>query len=233
MAQPASEAREALIGLTAITQDELRTVLEELRRMGLSADQARDALLDLLPGLAGEYHMAASALAADWFDDVREAAEVRGVFVAEPVPPPESARWEALVRWGVDPLYAAEPDWVTTFTKLVGGLQRGVADGHRLTVVENSRRDPQAAGWRRVGVGDNCGFCRMLIDRGAVYTDDTATFRSHDHCNCAASPAYDDRVVKVSREPYRQSLQRPRTDEALRRRNQAAYNYIAKQYGDN
>lgn len=226
MAQPASEAREALVGLTAITQDEMASVLREFRVAGLSAEQVRDALADLLPGLGTEYHLAASALAADWFDDLREQAEAPGRYIAEPVEPPTPARWTALARWGVDPLFAAEPDWTSALALLAGGMQRTVADGHRLTVVENSLRDPRASGWSRVGVGDNCGFCNMLIDRGAVYTDASVTFRSHDNCNCAASPTWDDRIVKVSREPFRQS-QRNRSDATREADNARAREFIA------
>jgi hypothetical protein len=30
----------------------------------------------------------------------------------------------------------------------------------------------------------------MLIGRGAVYSEATADFQSHDHCNCQAEPAW-------------------------------------------
>lgn len=226
MAQPASEAREALVELTRITQAEVAEVVAEFRRAGLNPEQTRDALLDLLPALGAEYNLAASALAADWYDDVRDAAEVRGYYRAEPVAPPTPARWEALARWGVDPLFGVAPDWQAATALLAGGLQRSVADGHRLTVVENSLRDPKAAGWQRVGVGDNCGFCRMLIDRGHVYTEASVTFRSHDHCNCAASPSFADNVVKVSTEPFKQS-QRNRSDATKRADNARAREFIA------
>src|SRR5690606_19466088 len=98
----------------------------------------RDALLDLLPEFGTEYHLAAAALAADWYDDLREAEAVRGRFRAEPVVSPTPARWEALVRWAVEPLFRPEPDWDGALTFLEGGTQRTVADGHRLTVVENT-----------------------------------------------------------------------------------------------
>lgn len=229
MASLASEARSGLLDLVHLALRDLNGAAARLRAM--PADQARDALMEIVAAIGDTYGDAAAALAADYFDAAREAAAVRGRFRAAPADPPTPARWEALVRWGVDPLYADEPDWSTTLVKLAGGLQRTVADQHRLTIVRNSIADPQARGWRRVGVGENCPFCRMLIDRGGVYTEAGVTFRSHDHCNCAASPTWDDRVVKVSREPYRQS-KRNRSDATKAADNRRAREYIAENYGD-
>lgn len=219
----ASEARQGVIDLTALAVADLRAVWTELA--DLPPEQVRDGLADVLPVIGDTYGVAAAALAADWFDDAREAAGAGGYYRAEPAPDVEQARWLALARWGVDPLFAEQPDPDAVLSRVTGGLQRTVADRHRLTVVDNSIRDPQASGWKRVGVGGNCGFCRMLIDRGHVYTEASVTFRSHDHCNCAASPSWAPNVTKVSREPYRQS-QRNRSEATKRADNQRAYAFI-------
>jgi len=226
----ASEARQALIDLATLTRRELFEIWQALAGIE-DAAVLRDALMEIIPALGDEYGAAAAALAADWYDDLRAEAGVAGRFLAEPVALPDRGRYESLVRWGVSPLFAAEPDRAASLTLIEGGLQRTVADQHRLTVVENTKRDSQAKGWRRVGVGGSCGFCRMLIDRGHVFTEESVTFRSHDHCNCAASPTWDDNVVKVSTAAYEQSTNRPRSNEARRKRNQAAYAYIREQYG--
>jgi hypothetical protein len=68
-------------------------------------------------------------------------------------------------------------------------MQRRIANVSRYTVAESSVADPGATGWQRVGAG-SCAFCRMLIGRGAVYTEAGADFASHDHCNCSAVPAF-------------------------------------------
>ena len=221
----AAEQRQAVADLTSLARRDLDAFWRLLE--GLSAEQVRDALMDVLPELGDAYGDAAAALAADWYEDVREASQARGSFSPVLASPPEPARWEALARWGVAPLFAEQPDAATALAKVAGGLQRSIADQHRLTVVESSVADPAASGWRRVGVGDSCGFCRMLIDRGHVYTEATSTFRSHDNCNCAASPSFAPNVVKVSREPYEQS--RRRRSEADKARTRA---YIAEHYGD-
>lgn len=223
-----SEARDVLAGLSALAVADLSAVFAKLE--GASADEVRDALMEALPGIGDAYGLAAGSMAAYWYEDLREQSGVPGAFAADPAEPVGPARWESLTRWGVSPLYGPSADPGAALELLSGGLQRTVADRHRLTIVDNSIRDPRSSGWKRVGVGDNCGFCRMLIGRGAVYTDATVTFRSHDRCNCAASPTWAPNVVKISKEPYRQS-QRNRSDETKSRDNERAKEYIAENYG--
>jgi hypothetical protein len=229
VATSAAEARRALQTLTALAKRDLLALWAALD--GLSAQQTRDALTDLLPALGDRYGDAAAALAADWYEELRDAAEARGRFTPVLAQAPDAGRWESLAGWAVGPLFGATPDRAGALTLLAGGLQRSIADQHRLTVVQSSAEDPAASGWRRVGVGENCGFCRMLIDRGHVYTEASVTFRSHDHCNCAASPEFASNVVKVSREPYRQS-QKTRNDATKAKDNARAYDFIAEHYGE-
>lgn len=77
-------------------------------------------------------------------------------------------------------------------------------------VTETALADPQATGWRRVGDGDSCAFCRMLIGRGEVYSEAGVTFASHDRCGCEAEPAYGD-GERVSVKQYTAS-KRKQTD---------------------
>lgn len=162
--------------------------LSALWRQVSTPDQARDALLDVLPGLTASYGAASATLSANWYDDLRDLIEAKGRFRAIPAVI-GTAGAEELARWGVEPLYAAEPDWSSARTLIAGGLQRRIANGSRYTVAGSAVADPAARGWRRTGSG-GCGFCAMLIGRGAVYTEATADFASHDHCGCAAEPAW-------------------------------------------
>jgi hypothetical protein len=68
-------------------------------------------------------------------------------------------------------------------------VQLETARPYRETITTNRRRDPQAAGWRRVAEG-GCKFCRMLAGRGEVYKADTARFASHPNCHCTAQPVF-------------------------------------------
>lgn len=229
MATLASEARQGLIDLTTLARRELFGLWRELSDM--PAGDLLDALLAILPIIGEEYGSAASSLAADWYDDERDRAGVRGVFVAEPAALPTAGRWESLANWALrGPLSDPDADRASSLALVEGGLQRTIADQHRLTVVDNTKRDKAAKGWRRVGVGDNCAFCRMLIDRGAVYTQAGALFKSHDHCNCMAAPAFT-MTGAVSAVAYEQSKARPRSEKARKAKNQRVYAYLRENYG--
>lgn len=167
---------------------DLRTLsLAELGRLWRLLDignvpGTRDALIELLPAVGEKYGSMAGAVGADYYDAARDAAGARGRFTAQPAPLPTPARWEALARWGVDPLLGADPDAAAALARISGGLVRSVLDGARDTVTDNAVRDPAAYGWQRVTRADGCSFCRMLSSRGAVFRDSTVRFASHDNC---------------------------------------------------
>lgn len=146
--------------------------------------QAETALRDILPALIDTYGAAAAALAADWYDDTRDEAGARRLFTAIPAEIPEVGA-QALVGWAL----ATATDMDALQTLIAGGTQRRIANFARMTVSGSSVADPSARGWKRVGAGE-CEFCRMLIGRGAVYTEASVDFPAHDHCNCAAAPAW-------------------------------------------
>lgn len=175
--------------------------LRDLWRSLVTPEDVRDALMTGLPGLVALYGSAAAALAADWYDDVRDELEIDGRFRAIVADLPDIGRTDSLARWGIDPLFGAEPDVKATQTLLEGGLQRIITDLSRDTITQSALADPQALGWQRIGRGEgDCAFCRMLIARGAVYTEATVDFASHDHCDCIAVPAFGGRELPVK--PY-------------------------------
>lgn len=189
----------------------LRAAEHDLRRMftARTPDAARDALLEALPELVALYGSAAATLAADWYDELRDAAKVRRPFRAIPAELPDQGRTDALARWAVSPLFAevvGEQAGEAAFSLAFGGLQRIIANAGRETVTGSSIADPAADGWQRVGYGDNCEFCTLLIDRGSVYSSTTADFASHDNCNCAAMPAFGGRERPVK--PYTRTRRR-------------------------
>lgn len=159
------------------------------RQVG-SAVEGRDLLIAVLPDLVSVYGSGAATLAADWYDERRAAAKARGRFRAITAELPDQSRTDALARWAVTPLFSDKPDFDAALTLASGGFQRIIANAGRDTVTVSSVRDPRARGWQREGAGE-CEFCQMLIDRGAVYTEATADFQSHDHCQCAAVPVFD------------------------------------------
>lgn len=159
--------------------------LAALWRLVAAGASAETALRDLLPAIIVQYGEAGAALAADWYDDVRAKAGVAGRFTAIPLAADDRGA-QALVGWAL----VKAVDDASLQTLIEGGVQRRIADHVRGTITTSSIADPRADGWQRVGSGDSCAFCRMLIGRGAVYSEATVDFAAHDHDDCAATPAW-------------------------------------------
>jgi hypothetical protein len=76
-------------------------------------------------------------------------------------------------------------------TQLQGAATRLVLQGSRQTTMRTFSGRSQVAGWRRVaGRSSPCAFCLMLIGRGAVYSRESADFRTHDRCSCVPELLY-------------------------------------------
>lgn len=81
---------------------------------------------------------------------------------------------------------------------------RVAMDGARSTVWNHASKDKRALGYVRLSrTGTPCGWCAMLISRGAVYRSEaSATYADgdlyHDNCHCYAMPIF-------SREQYGES----------------------------
>jgi len=158
-----------------------------LQRLNGPPEEQRAALLDLVPGIVSHYSDGTSALAADFYDDAREAAAAPRRFVAEPIVLDRTKKILTSVAWASEPLFSG--DLTTADSRLAEVVQFETARPYRDTILGNRRRDPSAAGWRRISTG-KCKFCRMLADRGAVYSDATARFAAHNHCTCSAEPVF-------------------------------------------
>lgn len=190
----ATQLRNGVATLSTLASNDLSALWRQVS----TAVEARDALRDVLPALVETYGAAAATLAADWYDDLRDKQGVGGRFFAIPAELGDMGTDE-LARWGVSPLFAEDPDFAAARVLVDGGLQRRIANASRLTVTGSSLADPRATGWQRTGNG-SCAFCAMLIGRGAVYSEASADFAAHDHCDCSAIPAFEGSPVPVK--PY-------------------------------
>ena len=195
-----------------------REIADALRLVDIGdAAAVADVIYTYVPVIAERYGLAAGALAADWYDELRDAAEVAGYFRAIPAELPGMGRYEALAGW------AATKDDVEAL--VMGGVQRIIANAHRETVMRSTFADPRAEGWARFARGaETCGFCFLLVSRGAVYTEKTATFGAHDSCDCGAGPIWkgDRRAVDT----YRKSVRR-RSEATTEADNARAREWIA------
>lgn len=174
--------------------------------------RAEAALRDVLPALIDTYGSAASTLAAERYDDVRARTGVRGKFRAVPADIKDSGA-QSLVGWAL----SEATDVPSLTTLILGGTQRRIANFARKTVMDSSFFDPSAQGWQRVSQGGcSTGFCDMLAGRGTVYSEASADFASHDHCQCYAEPAFVGAPRPVK--PYKPSLRTPSDADRARAR---------------
>lgn len=186
LSSKARKHRADLAELVRLADNDLSVVFRNVS----NAVRVREELMDTLPQLMTVYGSAAASLGADWYDDLREEAEVRGRFQAIVAELPDLGRTTSLAHWGVGPLFGANPDADAAMSKVSGGLQRIIFNADRETVMRSSVQDPRARGWQREGVGE-CDLCRLLLGRGAVYTEDSSQFETHDRCRCVGVPAFD------------------------------------------
>lgn len=175
------DLRDGVTGLVGFARRDLHALWGQVR----DATEAQTALRDILPALIDTYGAAAATLAADWYDDLRDKTGVAGSFRAIPTEVKATGS-DALVGWAL----TTATDYEAFQGLILGGTQRRIANFSRGTITGSSIEDPKAAGWQRVGSGE-CAFCAMLIGRGVVYSEASADFASHDHCNCSATPAFD------------------------------------------
>lgn len=176
--------------LALVTSAAVESAGQLLSAASGSPDVQRAVLLDGIPTIIAYYSDGSAALAADFYDDERDAAGAAGRFTAEPVILDRGRKIGNAVAWSTQPLFGEVPDVASAASRLAEVVQLETARPYRDTILTNRRRDPAAVGWRRVAAG-GCKFCRMLADRGAVFKESTARFASHENCNCTAQPVFD------------------------------------------
>jgi hypothetical protein len=196
MALPGLDLRDGVDGLATLASSDL----DVLWRQVSTPAEAEAALRDVLPALIDTYGAAAGTLAADWYDEHRDMVDAKGNFRAFPADIPDTGA-QSLVGWAT----STATDYTAFQSLILGGMQRRIANFSRLTVVGSSVADPATSGWQRTGSGE-CTFCDMLIGRGAVYSEATADFASHDHCRCSAVPAFKGKPQPVK--PYTPSTRK-------------------------
>lgn len=70
--------------------------------------------------------------------------------------------------------------------RLATAVARHAKQAGRDAVIDTARDN--GTRWARQLTGaENCAFCAMLVSRGAVYSEHTAYFQTHDNCDCTAT----------------------------------------------
>ena len=164
-----------------------RAVNDSIR---LAQEVGPAVITEAIPPVIGYYSDGTAALAADQYDDLREAAEAPGAFRSEPVINIRDEQVRRGLIWSVEPLYLEVPDTLTASARLAEVVQLETARPFRDTILTNQQRDPASVGWKRNTSGESCKMCTMLADRGAVYQQSTARFATHPGCDCSASAVF-------------------------------------------
>src|SRR5690349_19418818 len=101
-----AEARSALL---VVASDGVVDVEALVASLSGSPDSMRADLLDGVPATIDYYALGSSALAADYYDDERDAAGARKRFSSEPVIVDRGEKIGRFVAWAAEPLFAPEP----------------------------------------------------------------------------------------------------------------------------
>lgn len=144
----------------------------------------RSGILSAAPDVIGYYSLGSAALAADFYEDERDLAPVRRLYVADPVVPERAEKIGRALAWATE-----VPDEIPA--RLAEVIPIETARAFRQTILSNSAADVESAGWRRIASPGACKLCRMLADRGAVYKRATALFAAHASCKCSAQPVFE------------------------------------------
>lgn len=185
------------------------------------------ALFDVMPSAVDTWTLAASAVAADWYDREREQAEVSGAFSAI-VEPLGDLGALALAGWAAQPLQTEPPEVAveSVRSRVEGGMSKRIVNSANYTITGSTVADPKARGWERVTRAGACDFCIMVASRGGVFRESTARFACHERCYCRARPVWGGDEVDVYK--YRPSQRTSRMDPEQRSKlNAAAREWIA------
>ena len=156
-----------------------------------NATATRDALLEVVPLLVAQYGETAAAVAADFYDNLREQAAAPGRFSAVLADPVDVEELRGQIRWSIDPLFSANPDPQAALGRLEIKVDEFTLQPGRDTISASAAKDPAKARWARVPVGDTCAFCLALASRGAVYRSAESAGQArkfHGKCDCTPSP---------------------------------------------
>lgn len=192
MSTPPDQVRSGLTVVTSAAVADAQTVASA----GSTPAEVRAALFAAVPLIVDDYMDGATALALDWYGEIREEAAVRRTFSPQAVKTVTEDDVKAMVAESTvalrDVPEKALPEATAVSLRLLqGGIQKQVASGFWDTMTTNSTVDPEATGWQRFARGGACKFCIMLADRGAVYSEATVNFAAHKTCHCVVGPSFD------------------------------------------
>lgn len=173
----ADDHRRALKDLVDLALHDLVAFWDSLS--GLSPAQRATETRRYLPVLVNAYSAAAGALAADFYDELRSSAQTAARYMASPADAPTAGETDSLLAWALQALFPkeADADPAVALSRLTSGTQRLVANVDRLTVITNTRSDPDAVRYARHARANACAFCALIATRQADYLTEESAIR--------------------------------------------------------
>lgn len=213
----AQEQRRAQSALTRLLIRDLRG----LRRL-IRPDRLQESMplwMASVRALIEQYGAASAVVAADSYEQQREAAGNRGRFSAEPSAGPPQEQIESSLRWATKDLWETGAEQDAFDVRLAQAEQRAeavaqklVADQGRDTTRQAVDRDREAVAYARAAALGGCAFCKLMASRGAVYknartagrdandkfTGDASVVKFHDNCHCTIIPVFRGQQFQLS-----------------------------------
>lgn len=162
-------------------------------------------LIDALHVITERWGDVAAAVAAEFYVEVREAANLPVDFSPAALPAATPDQVEESIKWATKGLWSTSPDVPAALTLTEGVVSNLSLAPGRETILQAVKDDKKALGWARVTDGHPCAFCSMLASRGPVYkTAASAGFQAHDHEMCTPVPFFsqDDATLLYSQQLY-------------------------------
>jgi hypothetical protein len=222
MAARVSDASPAATQLRAAQSSLTRLLLRDLRGLRRLIDPSR--LPDTVPlwmtavrALIGQYGAASATVAANSYNQQRDAAAAPGRFDAQLSSLPLDEQVEASLRWAVKDLWrqTEEPldlrlDQAQRRAEAVA--QKLVADQGRATTRQAAATDRGAVAYARAAALGSCAFCKLMASRGAVYKNaqtagrdandlfagEASVVKFHDNCHCTILPVFRGQQFELS-----------------------------------
>lgn len=196
------EHREAVSGLVVLAQSDIAQVTD-----GIDLENPRQVaavIRELFPEIAESYVPAVSAVAADWYDELRLVEDVAQPFAATVLDVPNIDDLQDAIGDLLTPLFTGDPPTAEHTSLTLDGLAETlVASTDQQTVQANVATDRARPVYARHASASACTFCQMLAARGAEYTSKQAATRVvlgrgerklgekyHERCHCTAVPEW-------------------------------------------
>lgn len=172
-------------GIVAMARADLESLFAGLDLS--NAALVSGVLSDAVPLLVREYGNLASAVAADWYEELRVASGAKGVHREQLSPGADPDAVLGSTKAGAAGLF--EGDTAKSLAFLQSAMQRHISYSTRDTIRRNVASDPSRPRYARVPSGaKTCAFCTLLSSRGFVYVSKKSAGENpsdyHDDCKC-------------------------------------------------